>query len=111
MEPCGIALTGCGTVGSGVAQLLLDHAERITARAGRPLELRRIVIRDPSKTRTTSLPFDLLTTNLRSIVEDPKVHVVAELAGGIEFPRRAILDLLSAGKDVVTANKALLAEH
>lgn len=111
MEPYGIALIGCGTVGSGVAQLLLDQADRLTARAGRPLELRRIVIRDPSKTRPTSLPFDLLTTNLRSILDDPKIHVVAELAGGVEFPRRAILDLLAAGKDVVTANKALLAEH
>ena len=51
MEPYGIALIGCGTVGSGVAKLLLDHPDRLAARAGRKLELRRIVVRDPSKAR------------------------------------------------------------
>ena len=54
MEPFGIALIGCGTVGSGVAQLLLDQSERLAARAGRKLELRRILIRDETKTRPST---------------------------------------------------------
>ena len=51
MEPYGIALIGCGTVGTGVAKLLLEQPERMTARAGRNLELRHIVVRDPHKAR------------------------------------------------------------
>lgn len=111
MEPYGIALIGCGTVGSGVARMLLQHADRLAARAGRPLELRRVVVRDDTKTRRSSVPLDRLTTDFRAVIADPRVHVVAELAGGIDFPRRAILEALAAGKDIVTANKALLAQH
>lgn len=111
MEPYGVALIGCGTVGSGVAQLLLDQPKRMAARAGRPLELKRIVVRHLGKTRAFSLPLDLLTDDYRPILNDPTIHVVAEVAGGIDWPRRVILDTLAAGKDVVTANKALLATH
>ena len=56
-EPLGVALIGCGTVGSGVAKLLLSQPERIEARAGRPLVLRRVVVRDPSKPRPVQLRF------------------------------------------------------
>src|SRR6266852_5492705 len=111
MNPLGIALIGCGTVGSGVARLLLEHADRLTARAGRPLILRRIVVRDPDKPRSISLPGELLTTNLPSVLKDPAIDGAVELVGGVDWSRRAVLDLLEAGKDVVTANKALLAIH
>lgn len=111
MEPYGIALIGCGTVGSGVARLLLEQPERLAVRSGRRLALRRVVVRDPAKPRDVSLPRELLTTDLRRILDDPSVQVVAEVAGGVDWPRRAILDLLAAGKDVVTANKALLSQH
>ncbi|MGE3807341.1 MAG: homoserine dehydrogenase [Gemmataceae bacterium] len=111
METIGIALMGCGTVGSGVARLLLERGERLTARAGQRLELRRVLVRDLNKTRAVELPSSLITTDLDAIARDPSVHVVAELAGGVDWPRRAILQLLEAGKDIVTANKALLSEH
>jgi homoserine dehydrogenase len=110
-ESLGIALIGCGTVGSGVARLLLEHPQRLTARAGRPLVLRRVVVRDPTKVRPVRLPSELLTTDLEQVVRDPQVQVAAELVGGVEFAREAVLRLLAAGKDVVTANKALLALH
>src|SRR5207248_2611622 len=110
-EPFGIALIGCGTVGGGVARLLLEQPERLAARAGRPLALRRVVVRDPSRDRAVRLPRELLTTDLHQVVRDPGVQVAVELAGGVDFARRAVLALLAAGKDVVTANKALLAEH
>jgi homoserine dehydrogenase len=111
MEPFGIALIGCGTVGAGVAQLLLEQPQRLYARAARPLVLRRVVVRDPHKDRGVRLPPELVTTDLRSVLTDPTIQVAVELAGGIEFGRRAVTDLLNAGKDVVTANKALLATH
>lgn len=110
-EPYGIALIGCGTVGSGVAQLLLEKPERLAARAGRRLILRRVLVRNPAKSRSVALPADVLTTDYQQILNDPSIHVVAELAGGIDGARRAILAALAAGKDVVTANKALLAAH
>src|SRR5262249_5398848 len=76
-----------------------------------PLVLRRVVVRDPSRQRTVDLPRELLTTDFRTILHDPAIHVGVELVGGVDWARRAVLDLLTAGKHVVTANKALLAEH
>jgi homoserine dehydrogenase len=110
-EPLGIALIGCGTVGGGVARLLLEQAERLSARAGRPLVLRRVVVRDPAKTRAVELPRELVTTDVQSVLRDPNVHVGVELVGGVDWAKQAVLSLLAAGKDVVTANKALLAQH
>jgi homoserine dehydrogenase len=109
--PLGIALIGCGTVGGGVARLLLEQADRLAARAGRRLLLRRVVVRDPSKQRPVSLPPELLTTNFQKVLTDPDIHIAVEVVGGVDWARRAVLDLLAAGKNVVTANKALLAQH
>jgi len=110
-KPLGIALIGCGTVGSGVARLLLEKPERLTARAGRPLALRGILVRDPAKARPIEFPRELLTADLKKITSDPAIDVAVELVGGVGWAKQAVLDLLAAGKDVVTANKALLAEH
>lgn len=109
-EPLGIALIGCGTVGSGVARLLLEEPERLAARAGRPLVLRRVVVRDPNKIRSVAIPPELITTDLNEVLRDPSIHVACELVGGVEWARQAVLNLLESGKDVVTANKALLAQ-
>lgn len=111
MTPYRIALIGCGTVGSGVAKLLLDHPERLTARAGRPLELCRIVVRAADKPRDPGIPERLITTDLRTVLDDPSIDVAVEVVGGVDWTRRAVLDLLAAGKHIVTANKALLALH
>jgi len=111
MESYGIALVGCGTVGSGVAKLLLEHPDRLTARAGKKLELRHIVVRDPEKPRERCIPRQLLTTDLRAVIDDSAVQTVVEVVGGTGWAKQAVLDLLAAGKHVVTANKALLAMH
>jgi homoserine dehydrogenase len=110
-ESLNIALVGCGTVGGGVARLLLEQPDRLAARAGRPLVLRRVVVRDIEKERVDCLPRHLLTTSLDDVLQDSSIQVVAELVGGVDWARRAVLALLAAGKDVVTANKALLAIH
>jgi homoserine dehydrogenase len=110
-EPLGIALLGCGTVGGGVARLLLEHPERLAARAARRLVLRRVVVRDPGKPRAVALPRELLTTDLSAVLRDPSVQLVVEVVGGVDWARRAVMASLEAGKDVVTANKALLALH
>jgi homoserine dehydrogenase len=110
-EPLNIALLGCGTVGGGVAKMLVDQHDRVAARAGRPLHLRRVVVRDPAKPRAVALPRDLVSTDIPAAINDPNVHVVVELIGGTDVARQAILAALAAGKHVVTANKALLALH
>jgi homoserine dehydrogenase len=109
MDPYGIALVGCGTVGEGVAKLLLEQPQRLTARAGRKLALRKVVVRDPNKPRGVNLPRDLVTTDVRGMLADPAVQVVVEVIGGVDTAKQVVLDALAAGKDVVTANKALLA--
>jgi homoserine dehydrogenase len=111
MDPFNIALIGCGTVGGGVARLLLDQRDRLAARAGRPLVLRRVVVRDPDRPRSLVLPRDLLGTDPAAAWADPGVHAVVELVGGTGAARDYVLAALAAGKHVVTANKALLAEH
>src|SRR5438105_2288539 len=99
-EPYNIALIGCGTVGSGVARLLLEQPERLAARAGRPLVLRRVVVKEADKTRPVSIPRNLLTTNLGAVLNDPSIHCAVEVVGGIDWARRSVLDLLASGKDV-----------
>jgi homoserine dehydrogenase len=111
MEALGIGLIGCGNVGGGVAKLLLDFPERMAARAGKRLELRRIVVRDLAKPRAVALPPGILTTDLTEVLNDPQIQIVVEVVGGTDHAKRSVLESLAAGKHVVTANKALVAEH
>ena len=111
MEKTKVAIIGLGTVGSGVARLLLDHGDRTARHAGRVLWLEKAVVRDLGRSRDCDLPDGVLTDELQSVIDDPEIKVVAQLIGGLEPARTIMLQLLEAGKDVVTANKALLAEH
>jgi len=110
-EQLGIAILGCGTVGSGVVKLLLDQRDRLAQRAGRPLVLRAVVVRDLHKERSVTLPDGIATTDPHVALRDPEVHVVVELIGGTTTAKTLVLAALAAGKHVVTANKALLAHH
>ncbi len=111
MEKTKVALIGLGTVGSGVAKILLDHGDRTARQAGRVLWLEKAVVRDASKPRDCDLPAGVVTESLDEVLGDPEIKVACELMGGVEPARMVMLKLLEAGKDVVTANKALLAEH
>ena len=111
MEKTKVAIVGLGTVGSGVARLLLDFGDRTARHAGRTLWLEKVVVRDPAKARDCDLPAGVLTDKLEDVTGDPEIQVVAQLIGGLEPARTIMLELLESGKDVVTANKALLAEH
>lgn len=106
-----VAIVGMGTVGTGVARLLLEQRERLARHAGRVLELEKVVVRDRTRPRELLLPPGVLTDDLRDVTQDPHIRVVALLVGGLEPARSMMLQLLESGKDVVTANKALLAEH
>jgi homoserine dehydrogenase len=110
-EKTKVALVGMGNVGTGVAKLLLDHGDRTARHAGRTLWLEEVVVRDLHKRRDADLPDGILSNDLRRITQNPEIKVVAKLIGGLEPARTIMLELLRSGKDVVTANKALLAEH
>ena len=107
----GIGLLGCGVVGSGVARLLLEKSDRLASRAGRPLVLRRVAVRDLHKERPVELPRSMVTIDPIAVIRDPDIQVVVELIGGVTDARQYVLEALTAGKHVVTANKALLAQH
>lgn len=108
---CGVAVVGWGTVGTGVAHLLLSRREELARRTGADLVLRRVVDTDLERPREFPVPAELLSRDLNDVLDDPEVKVVAELVGGIEGTREMVLRLIEAGKHVVTANKALLATH
>jgi homoserine dehydrogenase len=111
MEKTKVAIVGMGNVGTGVARLLLDHGDRTARHAGRTLWLEEVVVRDVNKPRDADLPKGILSNDLSRITRNPEIKVVAQLIGGLEPARSIMLELLRNGKDIVTANKALLAEH
>ncbi len=110
-QPVRIGLVGLGTVGSGVVRILVDSADHITRHAGRPIEVAAAVVRDPAKERDCTLPAIPISTDIGTISQDPSITLAALLVGGLEPARSMMVELLESGKDVVTANKALLAEH
>jgi homoserine dehydrogenase len=107
--PLKVALLGCGNVGSQVYRLLAEQSADLKARAGAPLEIAGVAVRDPAKPRDVAVNPDLLTTDGLALVTRPDVDIVIELIGGGAEPARTlILAALNAGKSVVTANKALI---
>ncbi len=107
-SPLRVALIGMGTVGTGVARMLTDQADRIARRAGRPIEIRRVVVQNLEKARGVSLPAGMITDNPEAVYADNDIDVALHLVGGLEPARTIMLRLLESGKDVITANKALL---
>lgn len=106
-----VGLVGFGTVGAGVAKILLENAALIRRRVGVPVELIRVADLDTRRDRGISLPPGVLTADLRQVLDDPRIDIVLELIGGYETAKRLILEAIAKGKHVVTANKALLAVH
>ena len=109
--PLKIGFAGLGTVGQGVWATLVDHADRMAAAAGRPLVPSAVAVRDRAKPRDVAIPETAWCADALSVATDPEVDVVCELMGGVEQALAVTLAALQAGKPVVTANKALLAEH
>ena len=107
----GVGLIGFGTVGAGVARILLQNASLIQRRVGVPLELVRVADLDVTRDRGVKLSPGILTTDARDVLDDPAIDVVLELIGGYGVAKQVILDAMARGKHVVTANKALLAVH
>ena len=109
-KPIKIALLGLGTVGTGVYKLLSMRADDMPQIAGAPIEISHILVRNASKPRS-GVETALLTDNWNDIISDPEVSIVVELMGGIEPAHTYIKEALQANKNVVTANKDLIAVH
>lgn len=106
----GIGVLGFGTVGAGVVQTLLEQGDLIAQRTGVRPVLRRVVDLDITTDRGVAIDPALLTTQADDVLNDPDIHIVVELVGGLTVAKQFILQALRNGKAVVTANKALLAE-
>lgn len=105
-----VGLVGFGTVGSGVAKLILEDADSIAAKTGIRLKLACVVDIDTRSARPVKLPKGVLTGDLNKLLKDNTIEIGIELVGGTGIAKQIQLKMLRAGKDVVTANKALLAE-
>jgi homoserine dehydrogenase len=110
MKTLKVGMLGAGVVGSQIARLLIANKSDLASRAGANLELVSIAVKD-SKLKRDGIPAALLTTDAKSIVNDPQIDLVIEVIGGIDPAKELILTALKNGKSVVTANKALLAKH
>ncbi|MGD2096978.1 MAG: homoserine dehydrogenase [Desulfobacterales bacterium] len=111
MKTINIGLLGCGTVGTGVAKLLIESNSVITARLGAALNLKRIADIDIETDRGIQLPQGVLTTDAHAVVNDPDIDIIVEMIGGEGIARELILKAIENGKQVITANKALLASQ
>lgn len=106
-----VGMAGFGTVGSSVYQVLKRNAALIHTRAGKQIEIKRVVCRKTDKVILQTQGNVIASNDLNSIIDDPSISVVIEVMGGIEPAKTFILNALKNGKDVITANKALLATH
>lgn len=104
------ALLGAGTVGSGVYALAEMLKDEMFQKTGASLEIKKVLVRNTKKDRP-GIPKEIMTDNWQEILEDEEIQLVIELMGGVEPARTYIVQALEAGKQVVTANKDVLAEH
>jgi homoserine dehydrogenase len=113
VKPLQVGLLGFGVVGRGTWNVLRRNEEEIARRAGRPIRIAAIATRDLAKASDAldGVTGVRLTADASEVVHGPGIDIVCELIGGIEPARSLILEAIALGRHVVTANKALLAEH
>ena len=111
MRTINIGLVGCGTVGTGVAKILIESRDLISSRLGAALNLRRVADIDTETDRGVRFDEGVFVTDADAVIDDPEIDIVVEMIGGEGIARDVILRAIDKGKQVVTANKALLAKH
>ncbi|WP_054691385.1 homoserine dehydrogenase [Desulfosarcina cetonica] len=111
MKQVNVAILGCGTVGTGVARLLLENGDIIRDRIGCTLHLKYVADIDTQRDRGLDLAPGVMIPDAAVAIADPEVQIVVETIGGEGIAKQLILDAIAQGKHVVTANKALLAKH
>ena len=111
MKTINIGLLGCGTVGTGVAKLLIENNPVIAARLGATLNLKRVADLDIETDRGIQFAQGVLTTDAHAVVNDPGIEIIVEMIGGEGIAKELILKAIANGQQVITANKALLASQ
>ena len=106
-----IGVLGLGVVGSGTVQLLQDNRAEIEQKIGLPVHIKKIVVRDLNKPRAVTVDRALLTTNPAEVLDDPDIDIVCELIGGVTPARDFVMRAIRNGKQVVTANKEMIAKE
>ena len=105
-----IAIVGLGTIGSGVIELLKNESDIIEKKSSINIEIKYLIDIDNEKLKKINCPDAIKTNDYKQAITDKEVDIIVELTGGIDFPNKLIKEALENGKNVVTANKALLAE-
>ncbi|ANU10278.1 homoserine dehydrogenase [Planococcus antarcticus DSM 14505] len=106
-----IGLLGLGTVGSGVAKIIQQHQQDLHHKLGAQVSIGKVLVRDTNKDRLSSLDPSVFTTDIEEILNDSSLDIIVEVMGGIDGAKSAIEKALRAGKQVVTANKDVMAEY
>ena len=106
-----IGILGLGVVGSGTVNLLERNRKEIERKVGIPYRIKRIAVREVDKKRSITVDRSLLTSNAYEVVDDPSIDIVCELIGGVEPAKSFVLRALQNGKQVVTANKEMIAKE
>ncbi len=111
MREIGVGLLGLGNVGAGVVRLLADNEKAIEARLGAKLVIKAAAVRDVDRERRVDVDPAILTTDVDGISARDDIEIVCELIGGVTKARDLVLGAIAKRKQIVTANKALLAVH
>ncbi|MCU0942936.1 MAG: homoserine dehydrogenase [Hydrogenophaga sp.] len=111
MKPIQVGLLGIGTVGSGTFEVLQRNQEEIRRRAGRGIQITMVADLDVARARSIVGESVTVVGDAREVIANPDIDIVIELIGGYGIAKALVMEAISAGKHVVTANKALLAVH
>ena len=111
MKKINLGLLGCGTVGTGVAKILIESRDLIRSRVGATLNLKRVADIDLKRERGIQFDDGVFTSDAYKVVDDPDIDIIIEMIGGEDVAKDLILKAIDSGKQVVTANKALLASQ
>lgn len=111
MKPIQVGLLGIGTVGSGTFEVLQRNQEEIRRRAGRGIQITMVADLDVARARSIVGDSVSVVADAREVIANPDIDIVIELIGGYGIAKALVMEAISAGKHVVTANKALLAVH
>ncbi|MGM0787013.1 MAG: homoserine dehydrogenase, partial [Thermodesulfobacteriota bacterium] len=109
MKQINIGILGLGTVGTGIAKMITENADVISARLGGKLVLKKAADLDIERDRGMDFAPGVLTRDPYEVVDDPEIQIVLEMIGGMDIARELITRGIENGKHIVTANKALLA--
>ena len=107
----GVGIIGLGTVGSGTVEILEERIPFFASELGLDIEIRGLCAKSDAETAPFAARGHRCTTNAQELIDDPSIQILVELVGGYDLPRKWISAALAAGKNVVTANKALIAKH